>query len=263
MTQGPPGAQPGPWLAKVFVAYDHRDSAVAEAIVDAIRAYSKGRRGGTIDPETWVVKANLSKSILDNVESSIREANFGVFIYSSANGNVLFETGLCMGMKDADHTVLLLPENSDVMPSDLREFLVADYPVANLENIENTKRIDMFRMAASAVVDKIHRVMAETSANQEQPGAGQSRSGASHGQPSAELEIFNAGWTAEAAMGRLRPLEGDIYTGKLVVHAASGIGQIVGFDPPEAEPRYVEVRFGPVVGRCRTTDLFEPPIAFR
>ena len=267
MTQLPPEKQPGPWLATVFVAYAHEDSMVAWAIRDAMREYSNSREGGTIDIETWEVKVELSKSILESVQSNIRETDFGVFIYSSvdgkARGNVVFETGLCMGMKDADHTFLLLPENSDVTPSDLRGFIGVEYPIAELKNIENTKRIEMFSTAGAAVVDKIYRVMAKTSANQEQPGAGQPRPGTSTGQPSAALEMFNAGWTVEAALGRLGPVEGDIYTGKFVVHASSGIGQVVGFDPPEAEPRYVEVQFGSVIGRCRTSDLFEPPIALR
>jgi hypothetical protein len=268
MKQRRPGEEPGPWLAKVFVAYAHEDSSVAWAIRDAIIKYANGREGGTIEVDIWEVKVELSRSILQSVQSNILEADFGVFIYSSiddnkARDNVVFETGLCMGMKDADHTVLLLPENSDVTPSDLRGYIAVEYPTVELKNIENAKRVEMFRTAGAAVVDKIYEVMAETSPNQEQPDAGQPRSGASTGQPSAALEMFNAGWTVEAALGRLGPLEGDIYTGKIVVHAASGIGHVVGFDPPGAEPRYVEVQFGSNIGRWRTTDLFEPPIAFR
>jgi hypothetical protein len=265
MRQGGPqqNPDPGPWLAKVFVAYAHEDSMVAGAIRDAMKDYSSTREGGTIDVNTWEVKAELSKSILESVQSNIKETDFGVFIYSSvdvkARDNVVFETGLCMGMKDANHTFLLLPENADVTPSDLSGFIGVVYPTAELKNIENAKRVEMFRTAGATIVDKIYRVV-ENPPNQEQSGAGQPRSDASAAQPSGALEMINAGWTMQAASGRLRPLEGSIFPGKFVVHAARGIGQVVGFDPPEAETRYVEVQFGSVIGRYRMSDLFVAPI---
>jgi len=33
--------------------------------------------------------------------------------------------------------------------------------------------------------------------------------------------------------------------------------EMLGFDPPEAVPRHVEVQFGSVIARCRTTGLFK------
>jgi Predicted nucleotide-binding protein containing TIR-like domain len=264
MRQDAPKEKPGPWLANVFVAYAHEDGMVAGAIRDAMRAYSNTREGGTINVNTWEVKAELSKSILESVQSNIEETDFGVFIYSSvdvkARDNVVFETGLCMGMKDANHTFLMLPENADVTPSDLRGFIGVEYPTAELKNIENAKRVEMFSTAGATIVDKIYRVMVENPPNQEQPGAGQPRSDASAAQPSGALEMIRTGLKLEAALGRLTTFDGRVWPGKLVVHAASGLGQIVGFDPPEAVPRYVEVQFGSVIARCRTTDLFEAPI---
>jgi len=258
---------PGPWRAEIFLAYASEDSELAEAVQEAIQTCANRKTGGVVEVKKWPVEAKLTDSILESVQSGLRTRDFGVFLYSPVDGkardNVVFETGLCLGMKDAAHTVLLLPKGVDVTPSDLRGIIGIEYPYQDLENVGYTDRLDKLGGVGARVVEKIYRVMAETSPDQEQPDAGQPRSGASTGQPSAALGMFNAGWTVEAALGRLGPLEGDIYTGKIVVHAASGIGHVVGFDPPGAEPRYVEVQFGSVNGRYRTTDLFEPPIAFR
>lgn len=260
--------QPGKWQAKVFLAYASEDSELAAAVQEAIENCASRKEGGTVEVRKWPVEAKLTESILESVQSGLRARDFGVFLYSpvsdgKARDNVVFETGLCLGMKDAAHTVLLLPKGADVTPSDLRGIIGIEYPYQELEKIDYTERLDKLDRVGARIVQKIYTVMAETSSNQEQPDAGQPRPGTSTGQPSAALEMFNAGWTVEAALGRLGPLEGDIYTGKFVVHAASGIGQVVGFDPPEKDPRYVEVQFGSVIGRCRTTDLFEPPIALR
>jgi hypothetical protein len=268
MSQATP-EQPGKWQAKVFLAYASEDSELAAAVQEAIVNCASHKQGGTVEVRKWPVEAKLTESILDSVQSGLRARDFGVFLYSPVDGkardNVVFETGLCLGMKDAAHTVLLLPKGADVTPSDLRGIIGIEYPYQELANAEYSDRLDKLDGVGARIVEKIYNVMAGTSPSQEQPGAGQPRpgTGTGTGQPSAALEMFNAGWTVEAALGRLGPVEGDIYTGKFVVHAASGIGQVVGFDPPEAEPRYVEVQFGSVIGRCRTSDLFEPPIALR
>jgi hypothetical protein len=34
----------------------------------------------------------------------------------------------------------------------------------------------------------------------------------------------------------------------------------MGFDPPGAEPRYVDVQFGSVIGRYQLAELFAAPI---
>lgn len=267
MSQGTP-EQPGKWQAKVFLAYASEDGDVALAVKGAIENYAKRKAAGKILVIPWEVNNELTKSILDNVRYAMRERDFGVFIYSPATGkardNIVFESGLFIGMKEADRAIILLPENHKVAPSDLDGILGLNYSHAELQATEeHLARVGILGGIGAVIVDRICAIMAQPTPYQEQPGAGQPRPGTSTGQPSAALEMFNAGWTVEAALGRLGPVEGDIYTGKFVVHAASGIGQVVGFDPPEAKPRYVEVQFGSVIGRCRTSDLFEPPIALR
>jgi hypothetical protein len=259
--------QPGKWRAKVFLAYASEDSELATAVQEAMENSANRKQGGTVEVRKWPVEAKLTESILGSIQFSLREIDFGVFIYSpvdvKARDNVVFETGLCLGMKDADHTILLLPKGVDVTPSDLRGIIGIEYPYKELENVDYTDLVDKLGGVGARIVEKIYNTMAKTSPNQERPDAEPPRSGASAGLPTAALEMFSAGWTVEAALNRLGPLEGDIYTGKFVVHAANGIGQVVGFDPPEKDPRYVDVQFGSVIGRCRTTDLFEPPIALR
>ena len=311
MSQGSP-EPPGTWQAKVFLAYASEDSDLAAAVQEAIENCANRKQGGTVEVRKWPVKAKLTKSILESVQSGLRARDFGVFLYSPVDGvdgkardnvvfesglfigmkkadraiillpenhhvapsdlhgilglnypyaevlaaedhlarvailggigadivdriraimaqpppygkardNVVFETGLCLGMKDAAHTVLLLPKGADVTPSDLRGIIGIEYPYQELENVDYTERLDKLDRVGARIVEKIYKVMAETSLNQEQPDAGQPRSGKSAGQPSAALEMFNAGWTLEAALGRLGPLEGEIYTGRFVVHAA-------------------------------------------
>lgn len=268
MTQQPPEEEPGPWQAKVFVAYASEDYVVFVAIQEAIRKYIKDKAGATIRIVPWEEKVHLTESILQSVKSGIVNTDFGIFIYSPVDGkardNVVFETGLSIGLKGAARTVLLLPEKHDVAPSDLLGIIGVKYPYTELKAEKDASaQVNLVATAGALIASKILTVMTETSASEEQPGAAQPGSGASEDRPSAALDIFNAGWTMQAALGGLGPLKGDIFTGKFVVHAASGIGQVVGFDPPEAKPRYVEVRFGSVIARYRAADLFEPPIAFR
>jgi hypothetical protein len=268
MTHAAPEEEPRPWQATVFLAYAHEDREVATAVKGAIETCASSKNGGgNVDVDKWEVGAELTNSILGSLQSRMRATDFGVFIYSSIGGkardNVVFETGLCIGMKSTARTVLLLPKNADVTPSDLRGIIGIEYPYEELQNIPYDRRVNKLDGVGELIVDQICRVMAETPQNQGQPETGQPRSGTTTGQPSAALEMFNAGWTAEAALGGLNSLKGDVFPGKFVVHATRGIGQVVGFDPEDVEPRYVDVRFGSVTGRFRTTDLFEPPIVFQ
>jgi hypothetical protein len=62
--------------------------------------------------------------------------------------------------------------------------------------------------------------------------------------------------TSLAALGKLAPVAEDFSAGRIVVHAIYGIGRVMGFDPEDADPRYVDVQFGSVIGRYKITELF-------
>ena len=273
MTQQPP-EEPGtwqakvaPWQAKVFVAYASEDRNVALAIQGAIEKYAASKEGGSIVVDTWEVKTKPSKSILENLQSTIKEGDFGIFIYSpvdvKARDNVVFETGLFMGIKNADHTIILLPENHEVTPSDLEGILGPKYPYDELKDMDDhARRTGKLGGVGAVIVDRIYDVMDQSPRYQEQSDTGQPRSGASKGHPSSALEMISVGLATQAALGKLMPLDGDVWPGRFVVHAAKGVGQVVGFDPLGEEPRYIEVQFGSIIGRYRMSQLFVAPINF-
>jgi predicted nucleotide-binding protein len=274
VTQQPP-EKPGTWQVTVFLAYASEDSDVAVAVQAAITKYAQSNESGKVAVKKWPVNSELSETILDNVQSAIRERDFGVFIYSPVDGkagdgrtrdgkardNVVFETGLFLGMKKRDRTIILLPRNYKVTPSDLGGILGLEYPYDEVKDEENhLSRVDMLDEVGAIIVDRIRNVMAQPPPPQEQPDTGQSRSGPREGQPPGTLELISLGLAAQAALGKLTPLSGELFPGRIVVHAARGVGRVMGFDPPAAEPRYVEVQFGSAIGRYRTTELFVAPI---
>lgn len=108
MTQGLP-EPPGTWHAKIFLAYASEDRDVALAVQDAIKKYAAGKAGGKITVTPWEENNELTKSILDNVQSTMRKTEFGVFVYSPVDGkardNVVFESGLFIGMKADGHSL--------------------------------------------------------------------------------------------------------------------------------------------------------------
>jgi predicted nucleotide-binding protein len=86
------------------------------------------------------VNAELTDSIFNNILSTMTGTDFGVFLYSpvdvKARDNVVFESGLFIGMKKADHAIILLPKNYSVEPSDLHGILV----MTSLPRIKDNQR---------------------------------------------------------------------------------------------------------------------------
>jgi hypothetical protein len=173
---------------------------------------------------------------------------------------VVFETGLFIGMKGCDHTIILLPENHEVEPSDLSGILTKRYPYDQLRKVAHLERVDMLDEIGIIIADRIREVMAQSPSHQEQPDTGQPQSGARNGQPPGVPEMISTVLAFQAGQGKLAPLAGDVWPGRIVVHARYGIGQVMGFDPPATEPRYADVQFGPVIGRYRVSELFVAPI---
>ena len=262
MTQGSP-EKPGTWQARVFLAYASEDRDVALAVQEAINRYAKGKEG-TIDVDTWEVNSELSESILDNIQFTMRERDFGVFIYSPVDGkardNVVFETGLFIGMKKADHTIILLPDNYQVAPSDLHGILGPPYPYDEVLVAKDlATRVAKMGAAGAKIVDRIRTIMAQSSPHQEQPDTEQPQSGARTEQPPTAAETYSRGLTSLAALGALTGVGEDVPPGRIVVHATYGIGLVMGFAPEGAKTRYVDVQFESGIGRCKLTELFVAP----
>ena len=263
MSQGTP-EKPGTWQARVFLAYASEDRDVALAVQEAINRYAKGKEG-KIDVDTWEVNSELSESILDNIQFTMRERDFGVFIYSPVDGkardNVVFETGLFIGMKKADHTIILLPDNYQVAPSDLHGILGPPYPYDEVLVAKDlATRVAKMGAAGAKIVDRIRTIMAQSSPRQEQPDTEQPQSGARTEQPPTAAETISRGLASLAAMGKLTRVPENVSPGRIVVHATYGVGRVMGFDPEGADPRYVDVQFGSVIGRYRDSELFMAPI---
>jgi Predicted nucleotide-binding protein containing TIR-like domain len=263
MSQATP-EKPGTWQARVFLAYASEDRDVALAVQEAIKRYAKGKEG-KIDVDPWEVNSELSESILDNIQFTMRERDFGVFIYSPVDGkardNVVFETGLFIGMKKADHAIILLPENYEVEPSDLHGILGPPYPYDEvLAAKDHPTRVAKMGAAGATIVDRIRNIMTQPPAYQEQPEARLPQSGARTEQPPTAAETLSTVLAFQAGQRKLTPLGEDVLAGRIVVHATCGIGRVLGFDPEGVEPRYVEVQFGSGIGRYKLAELFEAPI---
>ena len=253
------------WQAKVFLAYASEDRDVAVAVQDAIKKSDRSKAGGKIIPQKWEINSELSESILENVQSAMRERDFGVFIYSPVDGkardNVVFESGLFIGMKQRDRAIILLPENHAVAPSDLGGIRAVEYPYDELQDAaDHPARVDMLDGVGAEIVSRIRKIMAQPPVYQEQEAAEQPQSGARAEQPPTVAETISRGLTALAALRQLKRVVGDVSTGTIVVHATYGIGRVMGFDPEGADPRYVDVQFESGIGRYQLTDLFDPPI---
>ena len=262
MTQGTP-EKPGTWQARVFLAYASEDRDVALAVQGAINKYLKGKQG-KIDVDTWEVNSELTESILDNIQITMSERDFGVFVYSPVDGkardNVVFETGLFIGMKQANHTIILLPENYEVAPSDLHGILGPPYPYDEVRAAkDHPTRVAKMSTVGAEIVDRIRDIMTQSPAHQEQPAAAQLQSGGNK-QPPTPGETIIRGLAALAALGKLTDVVEDVSPGRIVVHATYGIGRVMGFDPEDADPRYVDVQFESGIGRYQLTELFDPPI---
>lgn len=260
--------KPGTWQAEIFVAYATEDRNAALAIQDAINKYAKDNNvDRKISVETWEVKVTPGTSILENLRSKIAESDFGVFIYSpdeqheKARDNVVFETGLFMGMKGIDHAIILLPEGHEVAPSDLAGIVELRYSYDKLKNVggNHSARIAELGGVCAEIVDRICVVMDQSAQHQEEPGPAQPASAIGKDQAQSAPEMFSTGLAYLAGLGSLRPLGGTILPGQFVVHSVNGVGRIVGFDTPDTDPRYIDVQFGSAIGRYRMSELFTAP----
>jgi predicted nucleotide-binding protein len=268
MTQQLP-EKPGTWQAKVFLAYASEDKDVALAMQAAIDDYPSSKKGGTISVRPWQVADELSASILQNLQSKIRDNHFGIFIYTpvdreegreskrKARDNVVFETGLFIGKKGTEHTIILLPKDHEVTPSDLAGIVCIEYPYDGVKGAaDQTEGASILGPIGAKVANWIKKVMDQSSAYQDEPATGQPPSGTSTGQPPSALEMISAGLASQAAQNKLNRLDGDIWEGRLAVHAVYGVGRVMAWDPPEAKPRYITVQFGLVTGRFDMSELF-------
>ena len=262
MSQGTP-EQPGKWQVTVFLAYASEDENLAVAVQAAINKHGTSK-SGAIAVKKWPLNSEFTESILGNVLSSIRQRDFGVFIYSPVDGkardNVVFETGLFIGIKGRDHTVILLPENHEVAPSDLSGILTPKYPYDQLQDVVHLDRVDILDEVGLIIADRIRTIMAQSSPRQEQPDTEQPQSGTRTEQPPTAAETISRGLASLAAMGKLTRVPENVSPGRIVVHATYGVVRVMGFDPEGADPRYVDVQFGSVIGRYRDSELFMAPI---
>lgn len=125
---------PGTWQAKVFLAYASEDRKVALAVQEAITEGAIAEGDGTITVVKWDV---------------------------NARDNVVFESGLFIGMKKADHAIILLPKNYSVEPSDLHGILGLKYPYDELRDNakDHRARVNLLDGVGADIVDNIRKVM--------------------------------------------------------------------------------------------------------
>jgi predicted nucleotide-binding protein len=274
METQPPVEAPG-WNAKAFLAYASEDEDLARAAQDSMMTYLRNNKGCMIDVTPWPVAAEPSESILKNLQDKLRGHDFGIFIYTPADttevreskqpkarDNVVFETGLFMGMKGPHRTIILLPENHEVAPSDLAGIIGIRYAYDEVKGAMNhAGRTGKLGPASAKIVDKIRDVMDQPSTDQRQTELGPPPSDTSTARPTSPLENLGAGLGSDAARGRLTKLDDkNVWQGRFVVHAVHGVGQIMGYDLPNERPRFITVRFGSDIGVFAMSQLFVAPI---
>jgi predicted nucleotide-binding protein len=267
-----PGQPPGKSPTNVFFAYAKEDEKVANAAKDALEGYLVTQEDIKICVMSWPLSPEAGKSVLENLLSKMSKCLFGIFLLTPvdesksgnverlvARDNVILETGMFIGVRGADHTFMLLPENYNVTPSDLQGIIGVKYDYDKVQGFARSdERKEAIRQACDGIVDRIREVMTQPqpSAVQPPPGTGQAPEGAGQAQPSSPLDLFGVTLTADAAVNNLPRLqEEDLVRGRLVVHALHGVGQVVAFDPP-----YVTVRFSsPPPRSFDIAELFVPP----
>lgn len=274
MQEQPARAAPGAWHAEVFLAYASEDENLALAVKAAVEDRARSAQAGSVFVMPWPLAIrSLSESTLQNLWENTQKCHFGIVLYTPADktetrnterwvarDNVVLETGLFIGAKGAAHTIILLPEGHDVAPSDLAGIVGIRY------SLEDFKRADTVDRQTSAlltpggrIVERIAKVMSQSAAAP-QPGDGTaSNRTETSAAPISPLDLYSAGLMLDAARGNLEPLKGDIRRGRLVVHPLHGVGRVVAFDPPGAQPRYITVWFGSAPGVCDMSELFLTP----
>jgi hypothetical protein len=212
----------------------------------------------------------------------MKESAFGIFIFSpnvlATRGdsqqlvpvaNVIFEAGLFTGMKGRECAILLLPEKSDVAPSDLGGIKGVQYDHDNFDSNKRYKENEpVIWDACIEVTDHIRDVMARqppsqpSSVSRSAPDTGEAPADAGRAQLNSPLEVLDVTLRADAIRNRLRRLrDTDVERWTLVVHRKHGVGEVVAFDPPGQQPRYVTVRFGSSSGVFDMAELYIAPMS--
>ena len=265
---------PAAWHAEVFLAYASEDASLALAMKSAVETCARSKQAGTVFVTPWELAIrSVSESTLRNLSDATQQYHFGIILYTPAvkteirnserwvaRDNVVFETGLFIGAKGTERTIILLPEGYEVVPSDLAGIVGIQYALDDFKKEEILDRqTSTLLTAGGRIVERIANVMSQPPAASH-PGEGKTSSSAGVPPgPASPLDLYSTGLRLDASRGNLKPLGENIKRGRLVVHAIHGIGQVEAFDPPGSQPRYITVRFGSVTGVSDISDLFLPP----
>jgi predicted nucleotide-binding protein len=273
MQEQPARGVPAAWHAEVFLAYAHEDEGLALAVKSAVETCARSAQAGTVFVTPWPLAIqSLTESTLRNL-SDATNCDFGIILYTPAGktetgnterwvarDNVVFETGLFIGAKGAERTIILLPEGHEVAPSDLAGIVGVVYPLDDFRKAETVdRRTSILLTSGGRIVERIANVMSQPPAASH-PGDGKTSSSAGPPPgPDSPSDLYTTGLRLDASRGHLKPVGENITRGRLVVHALHGIGLVEAFDPPGSQTRYVTVRFGSVTGVYDISDLYLPP----
>jgi hypothetical protein len=164
--------------------------------------------------------------------------------------NVLYELGLFTGALGSNSTFVLLPSGSEVkVPTDLGGVIVHPYTPVE-EDAEFTDLRAAVRGTCNALVGRMARELVRRQAHAADAAAHPPQAEA----PIAGAELLAVQVFADLQRGSLPALssESDI-VGRVVVHVAHGIGQVVASGSP-GEDQLAVVRF---VGGVMSTPVSE------
>jgi hypothetical protein len=276
---------PGTSHAGVFLAYAKEDEKLAILVMNIAEAYAAGKPDFDIAIKPWPWAPEVGTSVLENILVKMKQCAFGIFLLTPidvggridsdstrlrARDNVVFELGLFIGKNQRQHAFMLLPEEHKVAPSDLAGIIGISYSYKKATADTYEQRAAAMQGACEKLVDGIKNVMdqsqskPQSSAYRQPQNPGQAPVGANPAQPASPLELLGGILRNDAAAGSLTPLrDGDVQRGRLVVHGLHGVGQIVAYDPPGQQPRFVTVQFTSGRGVCDTAELFLAPKNFQ
>lgn len=243
---------------RVFIGSSSEAIHVAEALQSVLQDVA--------EVTVWSEAFNVGEYSIDDLREAATVHDFAAFVFTpddevSSRGttthaprdNVVFELGLFSSRLGPRRTFVVKAEGESVkVPSDMAGITYATYrpPDASPSDARWEAAV---RPAARKIRRAIERAQ-EVEHDAARVDEDTSTSQRPHVSPSELLALDLVG---AARRRTLAPIE-TVERGLLVVHALLGVGQVVGYDPPDVDDRMIRVRFASGMALIGESELFQP-----
>ncbi len=228
---------------RVFIGSASESVHVAEALQSVLQ--------DLVEVTLWADAFNVGEYSVDDLREAAALHDFAVFVFTaddevSSRGttthaprdNVVFELGLFSSRLGPRRTFVLKPEGESIkVPSDIAGITYATYRPPDAPP-SDARWDSAVRPAARRIRRAIDRAR-EQLASAPSDAVSEARHPDSAASPS---ELLAADLLSAARQRALPPIV-RIERGVLVVHPLLGVGQVVGYDPPDIQDRMIRVRF--------------------